>query len=118
MIVGPEIAGSLSASIRPWLSTGTFTTRLRPRPSRPNDLVTEGCASALTITVIGGAPKSPSASAFQPACLSTLWRAAASAQKFATVAPVTKAPLHSGGRRKTSSNHRKEIFSRKEVVGV
>ena len=44
-----------------------------------------GCASSPAITVIGGAPNSPSASTFQPARASTACRAAASAVKFATV---------------------------------
>ena len=46
--------------MRPWPSTGTRTTRSRPRPSRPSALSSDGCASSPTITVIGGAPNRPS----------------------------------------------------------
>ena len=91
-IVAGESGGSASARMRPCPSTGTRTSRLRPKPSRPSALMSVGCASSPTTTVIGGAPNSPSASTSQPARASTAWRAAASAVKLAIVAPVTKAP--------------------------
>ena len=59
--------------------------------------------SAPTTTVTGGAPCRPSSSTFQPARASTAWRAAASAVKFAIVAPATNAPALSGGSRSASS---------------
>jgi hypothetical protein len=118
IIVGPLMGGSASTRMRPWLSVGILTTRLRPRPRIPSDFVTDGCASTPTITVIEGAPGSPSASTFQPTRLSTAWRAAASAQRLATVAPVTKAPPHSGGNRRTSSNQRSATCSSVAVPGV
>src|SRR5206468_2486359 len=70
----------------------------------PSALYSVGCASALVITVIGGAPNNPSASTFQPTLASTAWRAAASAVMCATVVPVTKLPAASRGRSSTSSS--------------
>src|SRR6185437_11140411 len=71
-----------------------------------------------TTTVIGGAPNKPSASTFQPARFNKAWRAAASAEKFAIVAPVTKAPPQSGGNLKRSSSQRKATCSSCAVAGV
>ncbi len=116
--VGPEIGGSASARILPCASTGTLTTLLRPSPRSPNDLNSVGCASAPTTTVIIGAPKSPSASTFQPTRWSNTLRAAASAEKLAIVAPVTKAPPDCGGNLKRSSSHPRAISSSRAVAGV
>ena len=43
--------GSLDQS---WPSTGTVTTRVRPRPSSPSDFTSVGCTSSPTTTVTGG----------------------------------------------------------------
>ncbi len=117
-IVGPAIGGSASARIRPCASAGTRSTRLRPRPSRPSDLIMLGWASPPTTTVIGGAPNRPSASTFQPVRASTAWRAAARAVKLATVAPVTKAPPVPAGRPVMSTSQRSATCSRCAVPGV
>ena len=117
-IAGPESGGSASARIRPCASTGTVTTRERPSPSRPSDLTSVGCASSPTTTVIGGAPNSPCASTSHPARASSAWRAAASAVKLATVAPVTNPPPHSGGSPSTSSSQRRLMRSSSAVAGV
>ncbi len=66
-------------------------------PSMPSDLMRDGWASWLTTTWTAGAPKSPWASTSQPTRCSTAWRAAASAVKLATVAPVTNAPPQPAG---------------------
>ncbi len=117
-IAGPDSAGSRSARMRPWPSTGTLSARLRPKPRMPSDLVSEGWASSPTTTVTGGAPISPCASTSQPARASTAWRAAASAHKLATVAPVTNAPAHSGGSCNTSSSQRNATCSNTAVPGL
>ena len=87
-------------------------------PRNPRDLKIVGCASAPTTTLIAGAPHCPSASTFQPAFCSTAWRAAASAEKFAIVAPVTNAPPHSDGNPKRSNSQRRVTCSIRAVAGV
>ena len=104
-IAGPSIRGSSDGFIRPCASVATRRTRSRPSPSMPSDLNSVGCASSLTTSVTGGAPIRPSASTFQPTSARTRCRAAASAVKFATVAPVTKpAPLPAGSPSRSTSH--------------
>ena len=91
--------------MRPCPSTGTRTSRLRPKPTSPSALISVGCASSPITTVIGGAPKRPSASTSQPWPASTACRAAASALKLAIVAPVTKAAPQPAGSAKRSRIH-------------
>ena len=83
----------------------------------PRALNREGCASSPTTTVIGGAPNSPSDSTSQPSRASTSWRAAASATKFATVAPVTKATSDEAGRPRSSSSQRRATDSSVAPIG-
>ena len=104
--------------MRPCASTGTFVTRVRPKPSIPSALVTLGCTSSLTITVTGGAPNMPSASTFQPARSSTVCLAAASAVKLATVAPVTNAPPHPAGSPNSSTSQLSAVCSMTASAGV
>ena len=91
-IAGVARAGSASARMRPSPSTGTRTTRSRPSPSSVSALSRLTWTWSPTTTMIGGAPNNPCASTSHPARASTAWRAAASAVKFAIVAPVTNAP--------------------------
>src|SRR5207253_68744 len=92
----PAVVGDVQplVRIRPCLSAGTVTTRLRPKPARPSALTRLTCTSSPTTTVMGGAPNNPSASTSHSARSRRAWRAAASAVKFAIVAPVTKPPPH------------------------
>ncbi len=80
-------------------------------------MISVGCASSPITTVIGGAPKSPSASTSQPWPASTECRAAASELKFAIVAPVTKAPAQPSGRPKISRIQSSATASSTEVAG-
>ncbi len=105
-IVGPEIVGSASARIRPWPSAGTRTTRCLPSPSRPRLFNSDGWTSSPTMTVTGGASKSPFSSTSHPARASTAWRAAASAVRLAIVPPVTKPATVVDGRPKSSTSQR------------
>src|SRR4026207_450765 len=63
-IVVPVMRGRASPLILPCESTGSVTTRVRPRPMMPSALNRVGCASAPTITVTGGGAESPSAPAY------------------------------------------------------
>ena len=67
---------------------------------------------------MGGAPKSPSASTSQPARSRTEWRAEASPQRLAWVAPVTNAPPDSRGRSRISSSQRSAACSNAATPGV
>jgi hypothetical protein len=80
-------------------------------------LISVGCASSPITTLIGGAPKRPSASTSQPCAASSAWRAAASELKFAIVAPVTKAPAEPSGRQKISRIQSSATDSRTAVAG-
>ncbi len=84
----------------------------------PSDFSSVGCASSPASTVIGGAPKRPSASTFHPACRSTELRAAASAVKFAMVPPVTNAVPLATGRSNNSMSHCDATCSRCDTPGV
>ena len=117
-IVAAVSGGSASARMRPCPSTGTRTSRLRPKPTRPSALISVGCASSPITTVIGGAPNSPSASTSQPCAASTAWRAAASALKLAIVAPVTNAPAQSSGRPKSPRIQPSATASSAAAAGV
>ena len=66
----------------------------------------DGCTSSPTITVTGGAPLRPRSSTSHPTRASTACRAAASAVRLATVAPVTKPATVVGGRPKSSTSQR------------
>src|SRR4051812_33778316 len=109
--VGPSRRGKASGRIRPCPSTGTLTTRDLPNPTTPSALYIVECVSALTMTVIGGAPNNPSASASQPTRCSSDWRAAASDVICATVVPVTNPPAASAGRPSNSFVQRSAISS-------
>src|SRR5258708_12231221 len=75
-----------------------MVTRLLQNPARLNAFKTEACPSAPTTTSIAGAPNIPSSATFQPAFFSNPYLAAASAVKFAVVAPVTSPPSQSAAR--------------------
>src|SRR5258708_32377372 len=75
-----------------------MVTRLLQNPARLNAFKTEACPSAPTTTSIAGAPNIPSSATSQPAFFSNPYLAAASAVKFAVVAPVTSPPSQSAGR--------------------
>jgi hypothetical protein len=65
-----------------------------------------------------GAPNNPSASTDHPQRLSTAFLAAASAVKFAAVAPVTNPTEHCFGKSSISSNHRCAISSKRATPGL
>ena len=110
--------GSASSFMRPCVSTATFTTRFRPSPTTPSALNSVACASAPVMTVIGGAPNSPSASTFQPTFANTACRAADSAVMCATVVPVTKPPATPVGSCSTATSHLSATSSRIATPGL
>jgi hypothetical protein len=83
----------------------------------PRALKTVAWASSPAITVISGAPYSPSFSTSQPAAPRSARRAAARQVKLAMVAPVTKAPPQASSRSRSSRNHRRDTISRAEPTG-
>src|SRR5450756_1826122 len=78
-------------------------TRSRPRPSIISALSTLTWTSSPTTTLIGGAPNNPRASTSQPCLARRACLAAASPEKFACVAQVTKPTPQSDGSLSTSS---------------
>src|SRR5207253_11050017 len=98
----------------PCPSTGTLTTRSRPKPARPSAFSRLTCTSSPTTTVTGGAPNNPCPSTFHPTFPSTAWRAATSELKLAVVAAVTNAPPQPGGSLSTSSSQRSAISRSEE----
>ncbi len=93
-------------------------TRDLPRPSSARALSTLTCASSPITTSSSGAEKSPRASTSQPSRARSAWRAAASAVKFASVAPVTKPPAVPAGSASASTIQRSATASTRAVPGV
>jgi len=74
--------------------------------------------SSPTIIRIGGEPISPLASTSQPAASSTLWRAAASAVKFAIWQLVTSPYETCSGSPNSSTSHAPHTSSTTEAAGA
>ena len=120
-IVGPSIRARVSrraaGRIRPCSSAATRWTRPRPRPSIWSETKIVTWASSPVTIEIGGAPTRPSSSWFQPTRSSTRWRAAASAVKFAIVAPVTKPTLEPAGSPNSSTSQSAATSSTTDAAG-
>jgi hypothetical protein len=75
-------------------------------------------SNPLVKTGTGGSPARPLSATSTPRVWPHHWRAAASAVKFAVVAPVVNTPPHSAGRPKSSCNHPSETASSWNARGL